>query len=164
MTGAPPPEFAPTFMPVGVLTAALQELTPREQRDRDPDLAIEDWLDFASSLGADCIELSAARHPSVADVPAEALLDPVANTLDLREPFTPARAARVASAIAATGVEIADLGYFDDMLHADPALRRAKHDFCLQVMDAAVLLVVPAVTGFVGRDQSRSMDQNMIEF
>jgi len=28
--------FAPKFMKVGVLTAALQELTPREVRDPDP--------------------------------------------------------------------------------------------------------------------------------
>ena len=82
-----PAPFAPVNMPVGVLTAALQELTPRERRDPDPDLAVEEWLDFAKALGADCIELSAALHPSLADVPAEAMLDPVANTLDLREPF-----------------------------------------------------------------------------
>jgi hypothetical protein len=39
--------FQPKFMKVGVLTAALQELTPREVRDPDPDKAIEEWLDFA---------------------------------------------------------------------------------------------------------------------
>ena len=33
--------FEPKFMKIGVLTAALQELTPREKRDKDPDLAIE---------------------------------------------------------------------------------------------------------------------------
>jgi sugar phosphate isomerase/epimerase len=156
--------FEPTFMPVGVLTAALQELTPREVRDADPDLAIEEWLAFARDLGADCIELSAALHPSVADVPTEAMLDPVANTLDLREPFTDVRAKRVQAAIDETGVAIADVAYFDDMLHADPAIRRKKHDFMLRVMDTAVLLGVPAVTGFVGRNQSRSMDANLLDF
>ncbi len=156
--------FEPTTMPVGVLTAALQELTPRERRDPDPDLAIEEWLQFAGELGVDCIELSAALHPSLADVPAEAMLDPVANTLDLRDPFDERRAKRVRDAVAESGVTIADIAYFDDMLHADPAIRRKKHDFMLAVMDAAVLLEVPAVTGFVGRDQSRSMDQNLIEF
>jgi sugar phosphate isomerase/epimerase len=156
--------FEPTTMPVGVLTAALQELTPRERRDPDPDLAIEEWLQFAAELGVDCIELSAALHPSLADVPAEAMLDPVANTLDLRDPFDEQRAKRVREAVAESGVTIADVAYFDDMLHADPAIRRKKHDFMLAVMDAAVLLEVPAVTGFVGRDQSRSMDQNLIEF
>ena len=156
--------FEPITMPVGVLTAALQELTPRERRDPDPDLAIEEWLQFAAELGVDCIELSAALHPSLADVPAEAMLDPVANTLDLRDPFDEQRAKRVHEAVAESGVTIADVAYFDDMLHADPAIRRKKHDFMLAVMDAAVLLEVPAVTGFVGRDQTRSMDQNLIEF
>lgn len=157
-------DYTPTFMPVGVLTAALQELTPREKRDPDPDLAIEEWLQFAAELDADCIELSTALHPSQADVPPEAMLDPVANTLDLREPFTEARAKRVQAAIDATGVTIADIAYFDDMLHEDPALRQKKADFMVKSMDAAVLLGLPAVCGFVGRDQSKSMDQNLIEF
>ncbi len=156
--------FAPTYMSVGVLTAALQELTPRERRDPDPDLAIEEWLSFAAELGADNIELSAALHPSVADVPAEAMLDPVANTLDLRQPFNSARAERVLAQVAATGVEIADIAYFDDLLHEDPAIRAKKHAFMLDVMDTAVLLGVPAVCGFVGRDQSKSMAENLVEF
>src|SRR2546421_643226 len=84
--------FQPQFMKIGVLTAALQELTPREVRDLDPDRAIEDWVAYARELGADYIQLSAALHPSEADVPAAALLDPVANTLDLREPFNKTRA------------------------------------------------------------------------
>ena len=40
-------QFEPKFMPIGVLTAALQELTPRQRRDADPDVAIEEWLEFA---------------------------------------------------------------------------------------------------------------------
>ena len=149
--------FEPTFMPVGVLTAALQELTPRERRDPDPDLAVEEWLEFAAELDADCIELSTALHPSLADVPAEAMLDPVANTLDLREPFNEARAKRVQAAIDATGVTIADIAYFDDLLHEDPAIRAKKHDFMIKAMDAAALLGLPAVCGFIGRDQSLSL-------
>jgi len=38
-------------MKIGVLTAALQELTPREVRDADPDRAIEDWAAFAHEIG-----------------------------------------------------------------------------------------------------------------
>src|ERR671932_2822235 len=91
--------FEPKFMQVGVLTAALQELTPREVRDQDPDRAIEEWLEFAGQLGVDNIQLSAALHPSEADVPAEALLDPVANTLDLRAPFDARRRDRVERAL-----------------------------------------------------------------
>jgi sugar phosphate isomerase/epimerase len=151
-------------MPVGVLTAALQELTPRALRDADPDRAVVEWLGFAAELGADVIQLSAALHPSQADVPAEALLDPVANTLDLREPFTRARAERVAAAVKESGVGIADLGYFDNMLHPDAALRGRKHAFMERVLDAAVLLGVPAVCGFVGRDFALSLEENLACF
>src|SRR5512134_616443 len=151
-------------MPIGVLTAALQELTPRARRDADPDLAIEDWLAFARELGVDCIQLSAALHPSASDVPAEAMLDPVANSLDLRAPFSAERAARVLAAVKDTGVAIADLGYFDNMLHEDAAIRSKKHAFMLRVFDAAVLLGAPAVCGFVGRNQKLTLDENLADF
>lgn len=156
--------FAPKHMPVGILTAALQELTPRAKRDADPDLAVEEWLDYARRAGADTIQLSAALHPDEADVPAEALLDPVANTLDLRAPFTRERARRVEAAVRASGVAIADVGYFDDMLHADARLRAKKHAFMLRAMDAAVLLGAPAVCGFVGRNQALTLEQNLADF
>jgi sugar phosphate isomerase/epimerase len=156
--------FAPKFMKVGVLTAALQELTPRQVRDADPDRAIEDWLKFARELGADEIQLSAALHPSESDVPPEAMLDPVANTLDLRQPFDRARARRVELAIAATGTRISDLAYFDNLLHDDREARKKKHAFALRLFDAAALLGVGAVCGFVGRNQQHSMEENLADF
>lgn len=156
--------FNPQYMKIGVLTAALQELTPREIRDSDPDRAVEEWLAWARELGADNIQLSAALHPSETDVPAEALLDPVANTLDLREPFNQARARRVRQALAEHRVGLSDLAYFDNMLHHDAAIRKKKHEFMLRVFEAAVLLDVDAVCGFVGRNQQLSMDQNLIDF
>ncbi len=157
-------EFNPQFMKISVLTAALQELTPREVRDPDPDKAIEEWVEFASELGVDNIQISAALHPSESDVPAEALLDPVANTLDLREPFNKDRAKRVRAALDSYKIGISDLGYFDNMLHDDPSIRKKKHEFMLRIFDAATLLGVNAVCGFVGRNQKLSMDQNLIDF
>jgi sugar phosphate isomerase/epimerase len=151
-------------MQVGILTAALQELTPRERRDADPDCAIEDWMAFARELGADCIQLSAALHPSDADVPPEAMLDPVANTLDLRRKFDQDRARRVHAAMKSTNVGLSDLGYFDNLLHHDAKTRQKKHDFLTRVFDAATLLGVNAVCGFVGRNQQHSMDENLIDF
>src|SRR5262245_2111126 len=161
MTIAP---FDPKFMKVGVLTAALQELTPRAVRDGDPDRAIEEWIGFAAEIGASYIQLSAALHPTETDIPAEAMLDPVANTLDLRKPFDAARAKRVEAALKATEIGLSDIGYFDNMLHEDAAIRQKKHDFMRRVFDAAALLGVNAVCGFVGRNQQRSMDQNLGDF
>ena len=156
--------FTPQFMKVGILTAALQELTPRDVRDADPDRAIEDWLAFAKELGADQIQLSAALHPAESDVPPDALLDPVANTLDLRQAFTKDRAQRVLTAMAASGVGISDLGYFDNLLHDVAPIREKKRDFMLRVFDAAALLGVKAVCGFVGRNQTRTVDENLRDF
>ena len=156
--------FSPRFMKLGILTAALQELTPRGLRDADPDRAIEDWLAFGKELGADYIQLSAALHPSETDVPPEAMLDPVANTLDLRQPFDKSRASRVLAAVTSTGTRISDLAYFDNLLHHDAAMRKKKHDFLMRVFDAAALLGVDAVCGFVGRNQQLSMDENLVDF
>jgi sugar phosphate isomerase/epimerase len=151
-------------MKLSILTAALQELTPRAQRDADPDLAVEDWLDFAREIGSPYIQLSAALHPSMSDVPAGAMLDPVANTLDLREPLSRARAERIQAAMRASGVGLSDLGYFDNLLVADEAARRSKHEFMLRVFDAAVLLGTDAVCGFVGRNFDLEMDANLAMF
>ncbi len=156
--------YDPKPMKLSVLTAALQELTPREKRDRDPDLAIEEWLEFSRDIGSPYIQLSAALHPSVSDVPAEAMLDPVANTLDLRDPFDRARADRVQAAMKDTGVGLSDLAYFDNMLVADADARRTKHEFMLRVFDAAVLLGTNAVCGFVGRNYDLEMDANLVMF
>jgi sugar phosphate isomerase/epimerase len=161
MSSAP---FRPTPMKLSIFTAALQELTPRTVRDADPDRAIEEWLEFSRELDCPNIELSAALHPTMGDVPADALLDPVANTLDLRLPFERSRAARVHAAMRATGVGLSDLAYFDNMLVADAALRRRKHEFMLRVFDAAVLLGTPAVCGFVGRNPELEMDANLEMF
>jgi sugar phosphate isomerase/epimerase len=151
-------------MKLSIFTAALQELTPRAVRDADPDRAVEEWLEFSRELGCPNIELSAALHPTVSDLPSEALLDPVANTLDLRRPFDRSRALRVQSAMRLTGIGLSDLAYFDNMLVADAAIRRQKHEFMVRVFDAAVLLGTNAVCGFVGRNPELEMDANLEMF
>lgn len=156
--------FEPKFMKMSVLTAALQELTPRSVRDADPDRAIEDWLAFAKELDCPNIQVSAALHPSESDVPPEAMLDPVANTLDLRQPFDKARARRVLSAMDASGIGVTDIAFFDNLLHEDSELRKKKHDFVLRILDAAALLGVKAICGFIGRNQQLSMDGNLAFF
>ena len=156
--------FQPKFMKMSVLTAALQELTPRQIRDSDPDKAIEDWLQFARDMECPNIQISAALHPSDSDVPPEAMLDPVANTLDLRAPFDKARARRVLAAMEATGVGVTDIAFFDNLLHDDNALRKKKHAFVIRMLDAAAALGLKAVCGFVGRNQKLSMDGNLTFF
>ena len=140
----------------------VREADPRLVRDADPDRAIEDWIQFAHELGVDTIQLSAAFHPSESNVPAAAMLDPVANTLDLRKPFDAARARRVERTRESTCLALSDIGDVDNMLHQDAAIRGQKHAFMQRVFDAAVLLGVDAVCGFdipaqgTGREPYRS--------
>jgi sugar phosphate isomerase/epimerase len=159
-----PHAFNPKPMKLSVFTAALQDLTSITRRDADPDLAIEEWLSFSADLKCPYIQLSAAMHPSESDTPSAAMLDPVANTLDLRLPFTVERAGRVISAMRASGTGISDIAYFDNMLVADDQARAKKHEFMLKVFDAAVLLGCEAVCGFVGANPSLEMDQNLQMF
>jgi len=51
-------------MRLSILTAALQELTPRDRRDADPDLAIEEWLEFARQLACPNAKRCAGRGAS----------------------------------------------------------------------------------------------------
>ena len=92
------------------------------------------------------------------------MLDPVANTLDLRAPFDGKRADRVKTAMRATNVGLSDVAYFDNMLVEDIAAREKKLMFMRRVFDAAEMLGTDAVCGFVGRNQALSMDQNLLFF
>jgi sugar phosphate isomerase/epimerase len=92
------------------------------------------------------------------------LLDPVANTLDLRKPFDKARASRVLAAMDATRVGVTDIAFFDNLLHHDNDLRKKKHDFVVRMLDAAAALGLKAVCGFIGRNQKLSMDENLVFF
>ncbi len=160
-----PAEFRPRPMRLSILTAALQELTPRERRDADPDLAIEEWLEFARQLGCPNIELSAALHPTRERRAGGGAARPggqhprSAPAVRCR-----ARAARVRRAMQASRVGLSDLAYFDNMLAADESARRRKHELMLRVFDAAVLLGTDAVTGFVGRNPQLGMDANLVMF
>ncbi len=132
------------YMPVGVLTAALQELTPRERRDPDPDLAVEEWLQFAADLGRRQHRAlhRAAPQPSPTYRPRPCSTRwPTPSTSVT--PSTRSEPSASSTPCDATGVSIADVGYFDDMLHEDAAIRQKKHDFMIAAMDAAVLLGVP---------------------
>ena len=98
-------------------------------------------------------------------MPPEAMLDPVANTLDLRRPFdaTRARAGR-ARARVRPAWRCPTSATSTTCCTTIAAIRAKKHAFMRRVFDAAVLLGVDAVCGFVGRNQSHSMDQNLRDF
>ncbi len=150
-------------MKVGVLTAALQELTPREVRDPDPDRAIEDWLAFAQRAGREL-------HPAVGGAASDASPTCPPRRCSIRSPTrstcasrsTRTRARRVAGGARRRPASASPTSATSTTCcTTTPAIRKKKHDFMLRVFDAAVLLGVDAVCGFVGRNQQHSMDENL---
>ena len=151
-------------MKVGVLTAALQELTPREVRDA---------RSRPRHRGVGRVRPHPRRrlHPAVLGAaPDRNRRSSRGDARSGRQHAGSAEAVRQGPRAPRRGaarrsrIGLSDVGYFDNLLHHDPAIRKKKHDFMLRVFDAAALLGVNAVCGFVGRNQQRTMDENLLDF
>ena len=138
--------FDPKFMKVGVLTGPAG-IDPARSAIRIPIARSRSgWS--SRELGADYIQLS--LHPTETDVPPEAMLDPVANTLDLRKPFDKDRAARVKRVLQAN--RSACRMSATSTTCCTTIRRCGRSTSSCATFDAAVLLGVDAVCGFVGRN------------
>lgn len=62
------------------------------------------------------------------------------------------------------GLTISSLAYYDNNLSADPEFRKKVNNHVLKCIDAAVMLGVPAVGTFVGKNHLKSMEENFDEF
>jgi len=78
--------------------------------------------------------------------------------------FTRARADEINASLADTGVAISGLGYYPNALDPDPAASKAAIDHLKRVIRAADLLGLKNVNTFVGRDWTKSVDDNWPRF
>ncbi len=122
-----------------------------------PDLELEDVLRFAAAEGFECVELMAwpkgkaeRRYAGVTHV-------------DVTD-FTPAAAADVKELVVRHGVPISGLGYYPNPLAPDQAEAAVVIEHLKKVILAAELLGVRQVNTFVGRDWTRSVDDNWARF
>ncbi len=122
-----------------------------------PDLSLEEVAQFAKHAGYDCVELmcwpvgkSERRYAGVTHVD-------VTN-------FKKSDAARVNDIMAAAGVSISGLGYYPNPLCADPAEAKAYIEHIKKVIDASALLGVGIMNTFIGRDQTKTIDENWPRF
>jgi len=160
--GPPGREFRPRPMKISILTAALQELTPRERREADPTWPSRSGWNLRGDR-LPHIELSAALHPARATSRPPRFWIPwphLGFAPAIRRPPRGAHPQRHGG----DRVGLSDLAYFDNMLAADDSVRGKKHALMLRVFDAAVLLGTDAVTGFVGRNPLLEMDANLLMF
>ncbi len=122
-----------------------------------PDQTLDEVLDFAAAAGFDCVELmcwptgkAERRYAGVTHVD-------VANLDD-------AATARIRGRLAANGVGISGLGYYPNVLSPDEAEAEACRTHLLRVIDAAARLGVEVVNTFIGRDWTRSVEDNWPRF
>jgi sugar phosphate isomerase/epimerase len=120
-----------------------------------PELNLDEVAGFASSGGFDCVELmcwprgkAERRYAGVTHIDVAG--------------FTRDAAARVKEQM--RGVAISGLGYYPNPLTPDRAEAQVYIDHLKQVIQAASLLGVGVVNTFVGRDWTRSVDDNWPRF
>ncbi|MCC7163778.1 MAG: sugar phosphate isomerase/epimerase [Anaerolineae bacterium] len=75
--------------------------------------------------------------------------------------LTPARAQEIRALAAEVGLAISCLSYCDNNLASDPVRRKANLEHLGKVIDAAALLRVDTVCAFVGRDETKTIADNI---
>ncbi len=122
-----------------------------------PDLSLEEVLDFAASEGFDCVEVmcwpkgkAERRYAGVTHI----------DVVDL----SPDDAAAINELCATKGVSISGLGYYPNPLTPDKAEAQVYIDHIKQVILAAETLGLTSVNTFIGRDWTRSVDDNWDRF
>jgi sugar phosphate isomerase/epimerase len=132
-------------MKLGFFTAILPELT------------FDEVLDFAGSNDFSCVEV--ACWPSGK---AERKFAGVTH-IDVTD-LTQAGADAINSTCAARNVSISALGFYPNPLDPDPAISRKAVDHFKRVIVAAQKLGIKNANTFVGRDWTRTVDENWPRF
>jgi sugar phosphate isomerase/epimerase len=122
-----------------------------------PELSLEEVIGFAAAERFDCVELmcwpvgkAERRYAGVTHV----------NASDFRADD----ARRINDLLAAKGVEISGLGYYPNPLAPDEAEAQVSVDHIKKVIQAAALLGVNQMNTFIGRDWTRSVEDNWPRF
>lgn len=122
-----------------------------------PDLPLEQVLSFAASTGYECVELmcwpvgkAERRYAGVTHIDVAGL--------------DRDGAARIRDLVASSGVAISGLGYYPNPLAPDRAEAQVYIDHIRKVIEAAKILGLPVVNTFVGRDWTRSVEDNWVRF
>ncbi len=118
-----------------------------------PDLKLEEVLEFAGQTGYDCVEImcwpvsrAERRYAGVTHIDVTQLSEQ-----ELQ---------RIEGLIANTGVKISALGYYPNCLSPNPEEAKASVDHLSKVIEAAPKLGLKRVNTFIGRDYTKSVEDN----
>lgn len=119
-----------------------------------PDLSLNEVLTFAGEAGYDCVEMmcwpvgkAERRYAGVTHIDVNSY-----------------EAAQVQELCAARKVKISGLGYYPNPLAPDAAEAQTYTEHIRKVITAARKLNLPVVNTFIGRDWTRSLEDNWARF
>ncbi len=122
-----------------------------------PDLSLEDVARFAAAAGYDSVELmcwpagkAERRYAGVTHVDVTSFGEPEAR--------------RLREVLGAAGVEVSALGYYPNALSPDVKEAEAARQHIERVIRASAVLGVRRMNTFIGRDPTRSVDENWPRF
>lgn len=122
-----------------------------------PDLSLEEVLQTAAEIGYGCVEImcwpkgkAERRYAGVTHIDVAG--------------FTKADAAQVHELTARYGVAISGLGYYPNPLAPDADEAKTYTDHLKEVIKAAEKLEIPVVNTFIGRDWTRTLEENWPRF
>lgn len=122
-----------------------------------PDLSLEEVVEFAAESGYGCVEVmcwpkgkAERRYAGVTHIDVDG--------------FTDADAAQVNELFDQLDVTISGLGYYPNPLAPDEAEAQVYVEHIKTVILAAEKLGVPVVNTFIGRDWTKSLDENWPRF
>lgn len=122
-----------------------------------PNKTFEEMMDIASDLGYECVEVACwpkgkaeRRYAGVTHIDVD----------DLSEE-------KIASILACSRnkkVEISSLAYYPNPMDGNLEGRRLSISHLLKVIDASAKLGINMVTTFIGRDQTKTVEENLLLF
>lgn len=118
--------------------------------------SFEEVIDFASQHGFKCVELASwkqekaeRRYAGVSHLDAEGL--------------TEEKAKYILDYCKDRNVEISSLAYYPNTMDSDLEKRKANIEHLMSVIDASAKLGINMVTTFIGRNQYKTVDENLAE-
>lgn len=116
----------------------------------------EEMMDIASELGFECVEVACwpqgkaeRRYAGVSHIDAERVLE------------DDAYAKHILDYAAEKKVEISSLAYYPNTLDPDLEKRQAAVDHLMALIKASAKLGINMVTSFIGRDQTKTVEENL---
>ncbi len=129
-------------MKLGFVSAILAEWT------------FEEMIDTAAAMGFQCVEVACwprgkaeRRYAGVSHIDVDSL--------------TEEKAAYIGSYCKKRNVEISALAFYPNVMEADEEKRQANISHLKKVIHASAMLGVRLVTTFIGRDQTKTVEENL---